>query len=171
VRIHEPLVVRARSFAGGQWSALADAEFFVRTGQRLAGDFNASGRVEQADLDLVLLHWGRAGEDVPSGWTGGPAVGTIDQDELDAVLLNWGAELAAATAVPAVPSPLQESVDPLSRWRGRVAVGAGGDELSKGRRAAAQPINSTTGAPPFAKDFALAELAHRRGLQSAVARQ
>jgi hypothetical protein len=72
------------------------------------GDYNGNGVVEQADLDLVLLHWGADGTTPPAGWIRDLPSGAIDQQELDAVLLNWGASLAARSA-PA-PAPLGESV-------------------------------------------------------------
>jgi hypothetical protein len=57
----------------------------------LAGDYNANGRVEQADLDLVLLNWGRGFHSLPPGWVDNrPTAGIVDQAELDNVLLNWG---------------------------------------------------------------------------------
>jgi hypothetical protein len=71
----------------------------------LPGDFNGNGQVEQADLDLVLLHWGQDGSSLPSTWTVPAATGLVDQDELDAVLLSWGATSTAAAAAPA-PAPL-----------------------------------------------------------------
>jgi hypothetical protein len=69
----------------------------------LAGDYNGNGRVEQADLDLVLLNWGTA---LAQPWVDG----TVDQAELDAVLLNWGAEGAVARVAAADPAPLEFSV-------------------------------------------------------------
>lgn len=54
---------------------------------RPVGDFDGSERVDQADLDFVLLNWGAA-----------------DQDELDAVLLTWG-EGQQPLAAAAVPEP------------------------------------------------------------------
>jgi uncharacterized membrane protein len=68
----------------------------------LPGDYNASGQVEQADLDLVLLNWGQSG--VPAGWMNSLPDGAIDQAELDGVLLNWG-NAAGRTAASAVPEP------------------------------------------------------------------
>ncbi len=70
----------------------------------LRGDYNASGVVEQADLDLVLLNWGEDVTTPPAGWTADLPSGIVDQAELDGVLLNWGAR-AAAAAVTAVPEP------------------------------------------------------------------
>ena len=73
--------------------------------EELPGDYNASGTVEQGDLDLVLLHWGADAPDAPASWINDLPTGTIDQDELDGVLLNWG-EIGAAPAVSAgVPEP------------------------------------------------------------------
>jgi hypothetical protein len=69
----------------------------------LPGDYNASGAVEQADLDLVLLNWGNAAALAPPIWTSNLPTGTIDQDELDGVLLNWGVTKEANSA--AVPEP------------------------------------------------------------------
>ena len=59
------------------------------------GDYNASGAVEQGDLNLVLNNWGdsRTFED-PSGIVF--ATDNVDQEELNRVLNNWG-----STAVPA----------------------------------------------------------------------
>jgi hypothetical protein len=68
-----------------------------------AGDFNANGRVEQGDLDLVLLHWGQAGGTVAKDWLGPLPDGTIDQGELDAVLLHWGAQATRSAAAPPLP--------------------------------------------------------------------
>lgn len=59
-------------------------------GSRPAGDYNGDGVVNQADLDLVLLHWGTDAESGVPDWTSDLARGTVDQEELDAVLLNWG---------------------------------------------------------------------------------
>jgi hypothetical protein len=72
------------------------------------GDYNASGTVEQADLDLVLLNWGADAATPPAGWINHLPVGVIDQTELDAVLLNWGqvgGTPAPASVVAAVPEP------------------------------------------------------------------
>ncbi len=71
--------------------------FFLVAG--IAGDYNASGQVEQGDLDLVLQNWGRdtVANGIPTGWTNDLPDGLIDQGELDGVLLNWG-----STAVPSV---------------------------------------------------------------------
>jgi hypothetical protein len=71
----------------------------------LTGDYNGNGRVEQADLDLVLLHWGQAASSAPPTWTNDRPTGTIDQAELDAVLLNWGAASPEAISAQASPRP------------------------------------------------------------------
>jgi murein DD-endopeptidase MepM/ murein hydrolase activator NlpD len=77
----------------------------------LPGDFSGNGRVEQADLDLVLLHWGQDGAGTPATWTGPPASGQVDQGELDAVLLNWGATSSPSVAsiAPPLPAAVRES--------------------------------------------------------------
>jgi hypothetical protein len=56
----------------------------------LGADFNGNGAVEQADLDLVLLHWGQSGEAASQEWINFRPSGIVDQAALDAVLLNWG---------------------------------------------------------------------------------
>jgi glucose/arabinose dehydrogenase len=71
----------------------------------LSGDYNGSGQVEQADLDLVLLHWGADAATPPAGWTIDLPEGAIDQDELDRVLLNWGRGPADPSYASAVPEP------------------------------------------------------------------
>lgn len=73
-------------------------------GEALAGDYNGNGTVEQADLDLVLLHWGDVTPPVPGGWTNDLPTGAIDQAELDKVLLNWGSTAARGIA-SAIPEP------------------------------------------------------------------
>ncbi len=70
------------------------------------GDYNASGQVEQGDLDLVLQNWGRdtVANGIPTGWTNDLPDGLIDQSELDGVLLNWGGtaspDFSGASNVP-----------------------------------------------------------------------
>jgi hypothetical protein len=64
------------------------------------GDYNDNGQVEQGDLDLVLLNWGRYGELAAVPWIGAPPTGSVDQDELDGILLNWGDVSLAPSAVP-----------------------------------------------------------------------
>jgi hypothetical protein len=75
--------------------------------QMLLGDYDASGNVDQGDLDLVLLHWGIPADQIPPEWTGNPPTGLVDQDELDPVLLGWGG-VAGGTAARAagVPEPV-----------------------------------------------------------------
>jgi hypothetical protein len=72
----------------------------------LPGDFNGNGQVEQSDLDLVLLNWGRAAIPSPDGWVSDLPDGNVDQDELDRVLLGWG-DSAAATSVAFAPLQVQ----------------------------------------------------------------
>jgi hypothetical protein len=72
-----------------------------------AGDFSGNGRVEQGDLDLVLLNWGKEPGIAETPWAGLAPGGLIDQEELDAVLLGWGAK---ATGTAAVPEPSAASL-------------------------------------------------------------
>ncbi|MCG8363223.1 MAG: PEP-CTERM sorting domain-containing protein [Pseudanabaenales cyanobacterium] len=69
------------------------------------GDYDASGTVEQGDLDLVLLNWGDPATPVPAGWVNQLPTGLIDQDELDGVLLNWGNTSEPGSVGVAVPEP------------------------------------------------------------------
>jgi hypothetical protein len=89
------------------WAISSDASVVV--GNASSGDYNASALVEQADLDLVLLNWGKELLDPRSlGWTHEPPTGPIDQAELDAVLLNWGktpVRFAGAALASGVPEP------------------------------------------------------------------
>lgn len=100
----------------------------VQTMQFLTGDYNGNGAVEQADLDLVLLHWGEPG--IPNGWVNDLPVGNIDQNELDGVLLHWGM-MANQMAAAGVPEPSTvclagmlvafASIRVLAAWRMRAA--------------------------------------------------
>jgi autotransporter-associated beta strand protein len=72
----------------------------------LPGDYNGNGLVEQADLDLVLGHWGSSAATPPDGWVNDLPSGVIDQQELDRVLTGWGRSLAGLSApAAAVPEP------------------------------------------------------------------
>lgn len=75
-------------------------------GQALEGDYNDNGRVEQADLDLVLLNWGQPFDTLPTEWVNQrPTEGIVDQAELDGVLLNWGSQAPQMTTAQSVPEP------------------------------------------------------------------
>lgn len=80
-----------------------------------------TGRVEQNDLDLVLLNWGDATPPAPSGWTNDMPNGAIDQQELDRVLLNWGLGASAAQNV-AAPEPASVLLM-LTTFAGLIALG------------------------------------------------
>jgi uncharacterized membrane protein len=86
------------------WLVRLDGPFIDLPPSGVAGDYNASGTVEQADLDLVLLNWGVPAGSIPAPWTNDLPSGNVDQDELDKVLLNWG-ETAARGTSAAVPEP------------------------------------------------------------------
>jgi hypothetical protein len=75
----------------------------------LDGDYNGNTQVEQGDLDLVLLNWGRDASPLPEAWVDDLPEGQIDQDELDTVLLNWGASLAAFGSVAPALLPLDRA--------------------------------------------------------------
>jgi hypothetical protein len=79
----------------------------------ITGDYNGNGRVEQADLDLVLLNWGQTG--VPGGWFNDLPQGTIDQAELDGVLLNWG-DTSAPVSAPESTSLVLLAIGCAGAW-------------------------------------------------------
>ncbi len=88
----------------------------------LIGDYNGSGQVEQADLDLVLQNWGRDTDanGVPTLWVHDLPEGLIDQAELDGVLLNWGATATPNLSGANVPEPAALTVIvPGMMWAAR----------------------------------------------------
>ncbi len=80
---------------------------FTGFGQEMPGDFDGSGQVEQADLDLILQNWGvdTDAQGIPAGWLNDLPVGLIEQTELDHVLQNWGATSAPDFRAAVVPEP------------------------------------------------------------------
>ncbi|TWT43126.1 Calx-beta domain-containing protein [Botrimarina hoheduenensis] len=70
-----------------------------------AGDFNADGRVDNSDLNLLLANWGSS--TVPPTWVNGFS-GTVDNGELNALLGDWGLGAGAATSFATT-----SSVDPV----------------------------------------------------------
>jgi hypothetical protein len=89
----------------------------------LAGDLDASGRVDQRDLDLVLLNWGAPAEPPPASWVNGLPDGIIGQAELDQVLLNWGAmQLSQSPPQPAAVTLTSKSEPDSTPQTARVAI-------------------------------------------------
>ncbi len=89
---------------GSNPSGVTEAWVATLGDDEVPGDYNASGFVDQNDLDLVLQNWGQdSTNDVPAGWANDLPVGMIDQDELDGVLQNWGSTFVPnfrGTSVP-----------------------------------------------------------------------
>ena len=127
------LQIDGRAYADGQITHYDNQLVVIQAGQEvpfivdlsgvLAGDFDLSGQVAQADLDLVLLNWGRdtASSGLPEGWIGDQPIGLIGQEELDRVLLNWGGGTGGTSPNRIVPEPATGSVvavSLLARWRG-----------------------------------------------------
>jgi hypothetical protein len=73
--------------------------------QPLWGDYNASGHISQADLDLVLLNWGRMPADVPADWVADRPVSRVGQVHLDRVLLRWGESVTSTSRIRGVGVP------------------------------------------------------------------
>jgi hypothetical protein len=97
--------IRIQIDAAGELYVLSKSDGMIRRLSALTsgvpGDYDNSGLVEQADLDLVLGHWGEDVSNLPAAWTNDrPTAGVVDQEELDGVLSNWGATSTAAAAVP-----------------------------------------------------------------------
>lgn len=87
--------------AGGDVTS-SDVTSLALTAAPASADYDNNGQVEQADLDLVLLNWGRPFDSLPNEWVNQrPTMGIVDQAELDSVLLNWGSTPGSAT----VPEP------------------------------------------------------------------
>jgi hypothetical protein len=102
----------------------ADA-YLALASQPLRGDYDASGVVEQADLDVVLLNWGSEITDpAAAGWLNDLPSGPVDQGELDKVLLGWGstAEDATGAAIPEPSSLLLVAVVAMAAVAVRVAL-------------------------------------------------
>jgi hypothetical protein len=69
------------------------------------GDFSGDGRVDGADLSLLLANWGSAVPPVASGWVGSPPTSpAVNADELSALLSSWGFGTATAVPEPAAAS-------------------------------------------------------------------
>lgn len=105
-----------------------DPSAYVVTPEPIDGDYNNNSIVEQSDLDLVLLNWGKTAAAVPATWVHDLPTGIVDQDELDGVLLNWG-NAAAQAAPPAaaalggagVPEPGTGALFLLACWAAAMA--------------------------------------------------
>lgn len=81
----------------------------------IEGDFNADGRVDNADLSLLLGAWGDAS--VPPEWTSGFNGPLVDNDELSALLGGWG--IGTGDAVPEPSSSMIVLGAPLAAARQR----------------------------------------------------
>jgi polyhydroxybutyrate depolymerase len=88
------------------WNFFSRHELPATMPASLPGDYNQNGTVEQADLDLALLHWGSPFDGLPDTWVAQrPTEGSVDQSELDAVLLNWGQMAGGLGSAASVPEP------------------------------------------------------------------
>lgn len=81
------------------WADLDDADGVFRSmlvaAPAVSGDFNGDGRVDNADLSLLLGSWGDA--TAPAEWTNG-FTSPVDNGELSALLGNWG--FGTSVAIP-----------------------------------------------------------------------
>lgn len=77
------------------------------------GDFNADGKVDNNDLNLLLSAWGDSPQ--PPGWLW-DFEAPVDNGELNSLLANWG--FGTSTAVPE-PSMLVLSLLAACGWRRR----------------------------------------------------
>ena len=92
-----------------KWIALTSEEILARYNAvvaktvELTGDYDDSGGVGAAGLNLVLFNWNTVGAELPNQWINErPGTGTaVGATELNGVLFNWGSSAAVAT----VPEP------------------------------------------------------------------
>lgn len=83
-------------------SARFDTFRVVDTLASVPGDFSGDGRVDNTDLNLLLVNWGTPVGPPPPGWNGVlPTSLAVDNDELNSLLLNWG----FGTGSSAIPEP------------------------------------------------------------------
>ena len=79
---------------------------FTPAANTQAGDLNGDGFVGQADLNIVLSHWGQS---VTGAANGDPTnEGFVGQDDLNVMLSHWGqgtAPAGGAAQYGAVPEP------------------------------------------------------------------
>jgi hypothetical protein len=74
---------------------------FAAIGSSIAGDFSGDGRVDSADLALLLANWGSTVPPTPSGWVGGaPTSPAVDSDELARLLSTWGVGTSVSIPEP-----------------------------------------------------------------------
>ena len=59
--------------AGSGQASMTGFVKYLEPSGGIVGDYNGSGQVEQADLDLVLLNWGGDVPPDPAGWVNEPA--------------------------------------------------------------------------------------------------
>lgn len=72
---------------------------------QLPGDFNGDRRIDNADLSLLIAHWGDSTDTLSDDWNGRPAEGaTVDNSELSELLYAWGAGVPD-DVVAVVPEP------------------------------------------------------------------
>jgi hypothetical protein len=82
-----------------------DRQVLVRSDPlHIDGDYDASGTVDQGDLDEVLLNWGVA--TLPLTWLHDLPDLPVDQSELDQLLLRWGNQDGVlAHSMSGIPEP------------------------------------------------------------------
>ena len=91
----------------------------------LEGDYDNDGFVGQADLDLVLLNWGKTSPPVPAGWVNQVPAGLIGQAALDGALLHWGdgTPPIATLKTPVAQADLIDAVMAVELFRSRPVAG------------------------------------------------
>lgn len=81
-----------------------DVVLFTSPG--VPGDYNKNGKVENADLTLLLNNWAATVPPTPAGWIGTPLTApAVDNDELTALLNNWGTTASNVGNAIATPEP------------------------------------------------------------------
>ncbi len=87
----------------------ADADAIAAILGLLPGDADRNGRVDDADLNLLLSRWGQAGD-----WGDGDFTppGTVDDRDLSVLLSHWG----DGNTAPQVPEPTTAVLLALGAW-------------------------------------------------------
>ncbi len=107
--------------AGLYWDTsglLDDGVLEVAEALPVVGDYDNSGQVEQADLDIVLQNWGDADVSDVTNWVnfaglpGGGIDDQVEQTELDLVLSNWGSSASPDFSMNqrVVPEPTNTAI-------------------------------------------------------------
>ncbi|MEO1497961.1 MAG: PEP-CTERM sorting domain-containing protein [Planctomycetota bacterium] len=115
----ESLVIRFEGSANGSLEYVVFDNLAITEGGATApnpGDFDASGEVDNDDLNLLLNNWGEPAANVDPAWVNNLS-GNVDNNELNALLDNWGFGTGSAVPEPTAALLLVAGVAGLARRR------------------------------------------------------